>query len=36
MLPFTRAFEGKRPKSAIELELFPEPDSPTIASTSPG
>ncbi len=35
-LPRTRAFEGSRPKIAIEETLLPEPDSPTIASTSPG
>ena len=33
--PVTRAVGGSRPRSAIELELLPEPDSPTIASTSP-
>jgi hypothetical protein len=26
---------GRRPSSAIELTLLPEPDSPTMASTSP-
>ena len=33
--PLTFAFAGSSPSSAIELELLPEPDSPTIASTSP-
>ena len=35
MLPVTRAFLGSRPRSAIELTDLPEPDSPTMARTSP-
>ena len=34
-LPVTRLLLGSRPSSAMELALLPEPDSPTIASTSP-
>ena len=32
----TRPFCGSRPSSAIGLVVLPEPDSPTIARTSPG
>ncbi len=35
-LPRTRPFLGSRPSSDMELTDLPEPDSPTIASTSPG
>src|SRR5262249_3165183 len=34
--PVTSAFDGSRPITAAELTLLPEPDSPTIASVSPG
>ena len=33
--PLIRLLTGSRFSTAIELALFPEPDSPTIASTSP-
>ena len=35
-LPVARPFGGSRPISAIEDCVLPEPDSPTMASTSPG
>ncbi len=35
-LPVARPFGGSRPMRAIEDCVLPEPDSPTIASTSPG
>ncbi len=31
-----RAVGGSSPMSAIEVTDFPEPDSPTMPSTSPG
>jgi hypothetical protein len=34
--PVTAAVEGSRPMSARELTLFPDPDSPMIASIRPG
>ena len=34
--PVTRAFFGSRPITAIEVTDLPEPDSPTMPSTSPG
>ena len=34
--PVMRALRGSRPMTAIEVTDFPEPDSPTMPSTSPG
>ena len=34
-LPRTRLLLGSKPSRAMELALLPEPDSPTIARTSP-
>ncbi len=34
--PARAPFGGRRPMSAIDDCVLPEPDSPTIASTSPG
>ena len=34
-LPETRALEAKRSINPIAMEVFPEPDSPTMASTFP-
>ncbi len=35
-LPLARPLGGSRPSSDIEDCVLPEPDSPTMASTSPG
>jgi hypothetical protein len=35
-LPFTRAEPGSRPMTASDDTDFPDPDSPTMPSTSPG
>ena len=34
--PVTTALDGSRPITASELTDLPEPDSPTMASVSPG